>query len=383
MAMAAGRVTLSTQLNDAEHTRPVVQGLRDLAGATNTQQALVAALVQRVGAIRVPTMAEIQQALSSTGTNPVNPPIRPGSGVSPSGTGTTIYFGSHAQRTALVLPATLPILFIETDRYALYEGLVGSSPWLFLGNVLGPFTDTIFAADNRPADLGANDAGFIFEGSDANNAWWRWSGAAWIFQIGSTGVPLEVTLSPDTRPTLTANDVGFRIWATDYRRLYVWSGAAWAEGQHNDSRYQIGFFDVAPDQNGWYICDGAVVSRSTSTAGVTNYTTPDLLTDNRFLRSANAASGTGGDATNHTHQVDPPNTTSTGPTPNTSDVDNGAGQVVMAGVGVTVAAHTHDHDLADHTHDVDIAEFASAGPSGTAGDDALPPYYEAIPYIRL
>jgi hypothetical protein len=52
------------------------------------------------------------------------------------------------------------------------------------------------------------------------------------------------------------------------------------------------------------------------------------------------------------------------------------GTVVQVGVGVTVAT-------TPHTHGVDVAAFASAGPSGSSGDDALPPYFNLRPYIRL
>ncbi len=384
----------------------MVQGLRDLAGATNSHAALLSALIARVGAIRVPTAAELAAQLGATGSHPINPPTIPGGG---SGTGNSAtFFGSHAQRLAFSLSGkTLPLLFIETDRYALYEATDTTAPWFFLGNVLGPMTGTVLSPDHRPTDLGAQDAGFIFEGSDANGAWWQWSGSAWVFVIG-TGVPIEVTLSPNTKPTLGIHDVGFPVWATDYHRFYLWSGVAWTEGEHNDSRYQIGFFNSPPDQQGWFVCNGGVVSSSTTTGGTTPYTTPNLIGASAFLQSAAAAGGTGG-AASHLHVVDPPNTTSTAPSnntttgpsptstgvPNVSDTGGPSATVMvdnnLLGSTVAVATDTHFHDMSghshdmsshthgmqNHTHDVDIAPFNSATASN------IPPFYNAIPYIRL
>lgn len=418
--MASPRVILSSQLQDQEHGRPVVQGLKDLAKATNDHDAALQQLIARVGAIKVPSITAIKDALQATGPQPLNPPVSPGGGTSSGG---TIIYGTHGDRLALVSSAvTTGTLFIETDRFALYEW--SATGWTFLGNVLGPLLVTALGPDTRPADLGAGDNGFIVQATDANGAWWKWSGSAWVFQIG-TGVPIEVTLNPSTKPILTVHDVGFGIWATDYHRFYLWTGAAWAEGEHNDARFQIAWFAAVPDQQGWFKCDGSVVQQSTTTATHSNYGTPDLISLNQFIRSAAAAGGTGGNPTHH-HSVDPPSTVSTGPTPNTSGgptpntsgaptpnstgvpappgirtgtpdnttlVDNtGAGSTIavatdnhthdMNGHTHDLQAHTHDlaahtHDLAAHTHATDIAAFDS-------GDTTvLPPYYEAVPYIRL
>lgn len=118
---------------------------------------------------------------------------------------------------------------------------------------------------------------------------------------------------------------------------------------------------------GWQLCDGtAGVTKSESTGGTSTFTVPNLTTSNLFLRSvAGATGGGGGSATTHTHSVNPPNTTSG---------NNSASQEVQSGAGVTVAAHTH-------THDVDIASFTSGAP--TTADDALPPYINLRPYMRL
>jgi hypothetical protein len=403
--MPPPRVVLSSQLTDTVHSRPVVQGLRTLANGVNDHDAQIQALIARVGAIKVPTIQQIKDALQTTGTNPLNPPFTPGGGGTTGGG--TILYGTHGDRLALLTASVQRgTEFIETDRYALYE--FTSTGWLFLGNILGPMQGTRLGPDTRPTDLGAMDTGFIFEAIDANGAWWQWSGSAWVFQIG-TGVPIEVTLIPDTKPAvLGVNDVGFGIWSTDYHRFYLWTGAVWAEGEHNDARYQIGGFNAVPDQLGWFLCDGSTVKQSQSNATVADYTTPNLIGSNYFLRSNNVPGGTGGTAT-HVHSVDPPNTTSAVPVPNvtggpapnatggpapnatgtpsaTVTVDNnGGGSTVNVATDThthDLGGHTHDlgahtHDLSNHTHDVNIAAFDSAA-AGT-----IPPYYDVVPYIRL
>ncbi len=305
-------VTLSTKLDQRTHTQEVVQALRDLARVTNFNHTTLAALNARVASLPIaPSLQQIRQALQASGGVPLNitqlvPANADGSGA--------VLVGTHADRLILATNAlTVGVIYIETDRYAVYEWT--ETGWLFLGNLLGP---------------------------------------------------MDVTLAPNTKPTdLGINDAGFRIWATDYARLYIWSGTAWGEDNHNPSRYQLGHFTQAPDQNGWFICDGTTISRSTTTGGVTNFTTPDLITANRFLRSTNAgAAGGTGDTSTHHHSVDPPSTVSDGPSI-TTQVDN----------NLDIATTLVGNDT--HTHNTDIAGFNS-------GDtQALPPWYNAIPYVRL
>lgn len=194
----------------------------------------------------------------------------------------------------------------------------------------------------------------------------------WEFLINQT---FYGTLSPNQKPSdLASTESGFLFYSTDFDREYIWTSTAWTDAAASPKRGTIAWFpvtlhaDFAPG-TGWALCDGtAGVTRSTPSGGTTTFTVPDLTTANRFLRSvAVTTGGTGGSATTHTHTVNPPDTTSG---------NNSASQVVATGVGTTVAADPH-------THNTDIGSFTSGAPSGSGGDDALPPYYNARPYIRL
>lgn len=320
-------------------------------------QALEGAVAAARAAIPPPvSAAAIRNALGATGVAPLNIFQLLGGPVTAGG---AIRVGTHAQR--LTLPpasAGSGTLWYETDRLALYYVAAATLAWTLAGS-------------------------------------WGMSG----------------TLNPNQKPTdLGTVDTEFLFHASDFERLYRWTGAAWVDAPNAPGR-SIAWFPYSLDAafqpgTGYQLCDGTANVRVSKSDGTTVLVTvPDLTTANRFLRSvAGATGGTGGSATTHTHQVDPPNTTSTtesaghthpvDPPSTTSGNDSGAGTVVAAGVGTTVATHTHTHatDIASftsgaesntHTHDVDIAVFASAGPSGAAGDDALPPYYNARPYLRL
>lgn len=181
----------------------------------------------------------------------------------------------------------------------------------------------------------------------------------WQFVVGR---PVEDTISPDNKPAdLNPYDVGFLFYATDFARTFRWNGTAWEDAPGAPARFQLAFFTATPSPSaGWGLCDGGSVTRSTTTGGTTSLTTPDLITDNLFVRGAGSAGGTGGTAT-HLHAVDPPNTTSGGPS---------ATVEVQSGTGTTVATDTH-------THDTNIASFSSATGSH------LPPFIEMLPFVRL
>lgn len=212
--------------------------------------------------------------------------------------------------------------------------------------------------------------GTLFAATDRNYVTWASNGNVWIYVAGIQ----SGTLSPDQKPTLTTNDTGYLFRSTDFERLYRWSGSAWADAPGQEKRFQVAWFpasihaDAVPG-TGWQLCDGtAGVTRSTPTGGTTTFTAPDLTTDNRFIRAVSGATGgTGGSATTHTHDVDVASTTSGAPS---------ATVAVQAGAGTTVATDTH-------THAVDPAAVTSAGPSGASGIDALPPFMNMRPYVRL
>jgi microcystin-dependent protein len=136
---------------------------------------------------------------------------------------------------------------------------------------------------------------------------------------------------------------------------------------------------------GWLLCDGSAVSRTTyanlfaiiSTTygtgdGSTTYNVPDLR--QRFPMgvaasgTGNALGATGGNidhthTISHTHQVDPPNTTSGAP----------SGTVAATNLTGSAASTTH-------THDVNIPEFTSGGSSSANSGTANPPFI-ALNYI--
>ncbi len=261
--------------------------------------------------------------------------------------------------------------------------------------VLGPLASISPSGSSSKAILYGTDAqrtasaptpdGMLFVVTDRENVVYQAQNVAgtptWVY----VGGMMRGTLGPDTKPTnLTTADTHFLFFSTDYFRAYRWTGSAWEDAPGAPTRFMIAFFGGTPTPiTGWQLCDGSTVTRSNSTGGTTaSFTVPNMISAKRFLRSHSVIGGTGGSATTHTHTVDPPSTGTSGPVSSITDVDNGGGQEVQSGTGVTVAAHTHDHNM-DHVHAVDIASFASGGPSGSGGDDALPPYYEATPYIRL
>ena len=343
---------------------PVEQALRSLANETDGLAAQIAGVARQQ---RVPlTLDQIRQALGATGSLPLNIFNLLGGSA---GSG-AVTLDTHTNRLATnPITAGNGALWLETDRLALY-GVI-SSVWTLVGSFI--MRGTVFSANQRPTDLGTADAGFLFLGTDATDAVWRWSGTAWVYLKGSSS-GLRGTLNPDQKPTLTANDADFRFVSTDFIREYRWSGTAWEDAPGQPKRviewipYSIDSAVFDPG-TGWQLCNGTVNVRISKPDGTTVLiTVPDLTTATRFLRAvAGATGGVGGSATTHTHAVDPPNTT-TG--------NESATQEVFTGVGTIVAA-------APHTHDVNIASFNSGAPSGAGGDDALPPYYNARPYLRL
>lgn len=223
-------------------------------------------------------------------------------------------------------------------------------------------------------------AGELFLASDRNYVGWVSTASAWKYVSGAQ----YGTLSPNQKPTLTTDDTGYLFASTDFARMFRWSGSAWTDAPGQPVRWAVSMFLVEYDPGaGWHKVDGTAGVPFSAADGTTGTVTlPDFITAKRMLRS-NSASGTfGGSATTHTHAVDPPNTTSGGPsTANTGTPS--ATTNVQSGAGATVASDTHTHSLASHTHDTNIASFASGAPSGSSGDDALPPYYDCNPWVRL
>lgn len=86
-----------------------------------------------------------------------------------------ILFGTHAARlTQLTGDLAEGTLYFETDRTVVYQlrKLSNVLTWVWVAGAMSG----LLAA--RPADLGTNDTGFIFNSTDALD--YRWSGAAWV-----------------------------------------------------------------------------------------------------------------------------------------------------------------------------------------------------------
>jgi len=172
-----------------------------------------------------------------------------------------VTYGPHADRP----PAdSMPdgAIYVESDRTVIYQNINGA--WHYLaGTMWGTITP-----DLRPTDLGVNDGGFDYRGTDDNREF-IWSQTQWIevsavrYGIHSARpAPVDVadgsmyvesdrggviyqeqagvwkylagtmygTLSPDQRPTdLGVNDGGFEFRGTDQQRQFIWSQTAWVE----------------------------------------------------------------------------------------------------------------------------------------------------------
>lgn len=184
----------------------------------------------------------------------------------------------------------------------------------------------------------------------------RNTGTAWQYVDGIYTAALA------SIPTLSTTDAGFLFGVSDYGHLLRWSGTAWgfAPGDPGSGFVLEGKPDGSvPNGGPWGLCDGTAYNILQA-----NGTTQSITTVNRTLDSFAEGSTSFGakvatratwettavtdDESAHTHQVDPPNTT--------SGNDSGAGTIVSAGIGATVATHTH-------THDTDIAVFASGAGS--------------------
>ena len=186
--------------------------------------------------------------------------------------------------------------------------------------------------------------------------------------------------------------------------VYIWDGGSGATdnfpavikptGQVGNGRYiQSSFTPIgtmiqyagSSAPSGWLFCDGSAISRTTyanlfaitgtvygTGDGSTTFNLPDLR--QRFPMGV-AASGTGNtlgatggsiDHTHniaHTHQVDPPNTTTSAPT----------GTIAATNLTGSAASTTH-------THDVNIAEFTSGAASTSTSGTGNPPFI-AINFI--
>jgi hypothetical protein len=146
----------------------VVKKLREIIDAVNGLVPAVASHGQAIASTSMPSIADIQQALSIGGSNPLPLTSIVGSTVTPSA-----IVGTHASRLALT-PAE-GTFYQETDRTYLYIGEIVSTvaAWVYSA---GRYSDVLA---NQPADLGSNDAGALFLATDTAQHF-RWTGSAWL-----------------------------------------------------------------------------------------------------------------------------------------------------------------------------------------------------------
>jgi hypothetical protein len=244
----------------------------------------------------------------------------------------TLLYGTHADRLVTAPgSATKGTLFWETDRAALYQRQedTGTPAWKLL------LCRPLMSTGAKPADLLTTDVGFTWFVSN-EGVLYRWTGTAWIYAQGSKAgwlVNRPAAASVDTGflyiatnkgnqvwrkdtsdwllleglggpesdvianipGTLTAIDAGYLFYATDYKRLYRWSGSAWADDESRtgpDPRKQVCWFMEDPGA-GWALCNGSTVTISTSTGGTASYAAPDITTNYHYPRGNTTAGASG------------------------------------------------------------------------------------------
>src|SRR4030095_11853469 len=185
----------------------------------------------------------------------------------------------------------------ETDRTVLYQAAWdpnGNPAWVY---VSGTMRDVLA---NKPADLDANDIGFLFYGTDYAHTW-RWTALASYTDlvIGSTATQLTSVAHPFTaahvgRILNITGGAGFTVdryeivsvagsTATMDRAVGTASSTAgkgiltgWEYAPGDRASGEIAWFTAAPG-TGWALSNGTAVTRTTATAGTAAVATPNLI----------------------------------------------------------------------------------------------------------
>lgn len=82
---------------------------------------------------------------------------------------------------------------------------------------------------------------------------------------------------------LAAIDAGRIYHATDYDRLYRWTGTAWADFGGQVTRLTVAYFPVNTTPTGWAICNGGPVQISTSDGRTASLTPPTIVNVNNLF----------------------------------------------------------------------------------------------------
>ena len=177
---------------------------------------------------------------------------------------------------------------------------------------------------------------------------------------GSEVLMKQGTLEPDQRPSLHSKDAGFLFYSTDFVRLYVWTGTAWAAIQPDMKA--VSFFTAAPSTNGWHLCDGSTGVRCSKPDGTTELIDLPLLTGGSDLKGGTSYSG-------------PNPTAATAP----SASDDGLHDHSVTGTAASDGSHTHggatgsggahDHAVSGFSDFTSIAHTHGVTVGGTTSSD--------------
>ena len=201
----------------------------------------------------------------------------------------------------------------------------------------------------------------------------------WVYLHGMYEAPLA-----DIPADLGELDGGFLFRATDYDRIWRWTGTAWERAPGELPTLFVGLFCSAPG-TGWKLLDG--------TGNPFTYTLADGTTGTITIEDAQgfypkmAAAFTGVQVAAIAAGL----TGDTGSAATGLTVDSGvaaigtpsATQGVQSGGGVTVAAYNHTHTDSGHTHAVTDAGHTHGGGSLAVDASGEPAHMEFLPYVKL
>jgi hypothetical protein len=332
-----------------------------------------------------------------------------------------ITYGPHADRpdTGIMPPGAL---YMETDRSGvIYQNVDGV--WQY---VAGTMWGTL-SPDQRPTDLGANDGGFTFRGTDQARQF-LWSQSAWVevtavqygthaarpapagvadgviyvesdrgnviyqAQLDAASNPAWVYVSGMMRNTLAniptdlgTNDKGFLFYGTDYTHTWRYTGSTWEYAPCDRISGEIAWFTADPG-TGWALCNGSATTRTTATASTAAFTTPNLIgayakgagtyTGGVAAAIPGTVSGSTGSESAHTHGV------------TTAAVQSGLGDIdspiyaVSAGSGINVRNEWHRHNVPGQTVTSGTGSAHSHGTGTLAVSASEPAHVDLLPYFR-
>ena len=223
--------------------------------------------------------------------------------------------GTHANRPD---PSTVPdgSIYVEFDRGVLYCNENGV--WQYIAGTMY----ALLNPDQRPTDLGPNDAGFEFRSIDSDPNYaprqFLWSQTEWVettmvlYGTHAARPPADEqtpprtiyvesdrgaiyqhqaavwqylagtmwgTLVPDQRPTdLGTHDAGFDFRGTDQQREFIWSQTAWVETTSISGAANLTHANVVTKVGAvGQIVEGGITDLSAGNSGVVNISASGTL----------------------------------------------------------------------------------------------------------